>query len=221
MSNEKKDDILNQKSGYSIYSKQAEKRLKINKLDELFPKFPSEKYEIIYADPPWDYGGKLQFDKTSKPKFNINFEKNIFISSASFVYPTLKIRDLMNLKINDIAADDCLLFLWTTSPHLEQAIELGNSWGFKYKTVAFVWDKMIHNPGQYTLSQCELCLVFKKGRIPTPRGARNIRQLIRVSRTKHSQKPKEVIENITKMFPTQKKLNYLQEKKQKIEIIGG
>jgi len=28
-----------------------------------------------------------------------------------------------------------------------------------------VWDKMVHNPGKYTLSNCELCLVFKHGRI--------------------------------------------------------
>ncbi|MBT9164817.1 MAG: hypothetical protein DDT23_00824 [candidate division WS2 bacterium] len=54
--------------------------------------------------------------------------------------------------------------MWVTSPHLAQGIELGHAWGFGYRTVAFVWDKMVHNPGQYTLSYCELCLVFKQGR---------------------------------------------------------
>ena len=89
---------------------------------------------------------------------------------------------------------------------LANAIELGEAWGFEYKTVAFVWDKMIHNPGRYTLSQTEFVLAFKKGRFPQPRGARNIRQMVAVPRGKHSEKPREVIEGITKMFPQQKKI---------------
>jgi len=96
--------------------------------------------------------------------------------------------------------------MWTSNPHLDQAIELGKSWGFDYKTVAFVWNKMVHNPGQYNLSYCELCLLFKKGKIPTPRGARNIKQLVEVKRAKHSKKPIEVLKNIEKMFPSQKKI---------------
>ena len=110
------------------------------------------------------------------------------------------------MPIQDICADNCLLFMWVTSPHLAQGIELGQSWGFEYRTVAFVWDKMVHNPGQYTLSNCELCLLFKKGKIPTPRGARNVQQLVRSPRREHSRKPDEVRDNIVKMFPTQKKI---------------
>lgn len=96
--------------------------------------------------------------------------------------------------------------MWVTNPHLAQGIQLGQAWGFEYRTVAFVWDKMNHNPGQYTLSNCELCLLFKKGKIPTPRGARNIQQLVRVQRGEHSVKPNEVRDNIVKMFPTQNKI---------------
>jgi N6-adenosine-specific RNA methylase IME4 len=96
--------------------------------------------------------------------------------------------------------------MWTTGPQLAYAVELGQAWGFEYKTIAFVWDKMVHNPGRYTLSQTELCLVFKKGRIPSPRGARNVRQLIQNPRGKHSEKPNQVIEGITKMFPSQRKI---------------
>lgn len=65
---------------------------------------------------------------------------------------------------------------------------------------------MMHNPGRYTLSQTEFCLVFKKGKIPTPRGARNVRQLISIPRGAHSEKPEAVIAGITKMFPKQKKI---------------
>lgn len=193
-------------SGYSIYNGEAKKRTKINPLDDIYPKLPNEKYDIIYADPPWDYGGKMQYDKSSIKTENVGFEKNIFISSATFKYPTLKIKELKMLDVNSIAADDSLLFMWTTGPHLANSVGLGVAWGFEYKTVAFVWDKMVHNPGRYTLSQTEFCLVFKKGRIPTPRGARNIRQFIQVPRGKHSEKPENVIDGITKMFPEQRKI---------------
>ena len=148
----------------------------------------------------------MQYDKSSIKTINTGFEKNIFISSASFKYPTVKLKDLKKLDINSIADNNCLLFMWTTGPQFANSIELGVAWGFEYKTVAFVWDKQIHNPGRYTLSQTEFCIVFKKGCIPTPRGARNIRQLVSVPRGQHSEKPLEVIEGITKMFPEQKKI---------------
>lgn len=193
-------------SGYSIYNSDAKKRTKMNPLEDLYPELPKKKYSVIYADPPWDYGGKMQYDKSSKKDVNVGFEKNIFISSASFKYPTVKLKDLKQLDVNSIAEDDCLLFMWTTGPQMENSIELGSSWGFDYKTVAFVWDKMIHNPGQYTLSQTEFCLVFKKGRIPKPRGARNVRQFIQFPRGKHSEKPELAIDGITKMFPDHAKI---------------
>jgi len=80
---------------------------------------------------------------------------------------TLKLDDLKLLKVKTISAVDCLLFMWTTSPHMTIAIELGEAWSFECKTIAFVWDKTVHNPGRYTLYQIEFCLVFKKGKIPT------------------------------------------------------
>lgn len=194
------------KSGYSVYNVEQKKRTKHNVLDDFFPALPTKKYSIIYADPPWDYGGKMQYDNSSKKDVNVDFQKNVFISSAAFKYPTVKLKELKQLDITQITADDCLLFLWTTGPQLSNAIELGRSWGFEYKTIAFIWDKMVHNPGRYTLSQTEQCLVFKKGKIPSPRGIRNARQLFQSPRTKHSEKPEYVIDAITKMFPEQDKI---------------
>lgn len=193
-------------SGYSLYNPKAKSKIRLNPLDNLFPPLPSKKYQIIYADPPWDYGGKMQYDKSSIKSENIGFKKDIFISSASFKYPTLKLKELELLNVPSISDVNCLLFLWTTGPQFENAIKLGSHWGFEYKTVAFVWDKMAHNPGRYTLSQTEFVLVFKKGKIPSPRGARNVKQLITTHRNEHSTKPIEVIDGITKMFPEQNKI---------------
>jgi len=193
-------------SGYSIYNKKYKDNNKINANNSLFLPFPDKKYDIIYADPPWDYGGKMQYDRTSIKTENLGFEKDIFISAANFQYPTVKLRDLKKLCVKNIAKDDCILFMWTTGPQMANAIELGEAWGFEYKTVAFVWDKQVHNPGRYTLSQTEFVLAFKHGKFPSPRGARNVKQLVSVHRGKHSVKPLEVIEGITKMFPEQDKI---------------
>lgn len=141
----------------------------------------------------------MQFDKTALKAENEGFARDIFISSAACKYPTLKLKHLKELDAPSIAAD-ALLFLWTTGPQLADAIELGQAWGFEYKTVAFVWDKQVHNPGRYTLSQTEFCFVFKHGHIPAPRGARNVLQLISERRGRHSEKPLAVIEGITAMF---------------------
>jgi N6-adenosine-specific RNA methylase IME4 len=153
-------------------------------------------FEIIYADPPWDYKGQKQH----------NGKGGKDTGSANKYYETLKLKDLKTIPVYDIAAKDSLLFIWVTSPHLNQGVDLIKSWGFKYSTVGFVWNKVKINPSFYTMSQCELCLIAKKGKIPQPRGARNIRQYIEEMRRKHSQKPDAIKTRINKMFPSQKKL---------------
>lgn len=165
-----------------------------------FPPLPQPsddaRYAIIYADPPWDYQGQLQHAGPGSGDSG----------GAVRHYPTVKLSDLKRLDVNSIAADDALLFMWATSPHLDQAIVLGQAWGFQWATVAFVWDKQRVNPGFYTMSQCELCLVFKRGRIPAPRGERNVRQLVSEPRAAHSRKPDEVRRRIEAMFPEQHKI---------------
>jgi N6-adenosine-specific RNA methylase IME4 len=155
-----------------------------------------KKYQIIYADPPWDYKGQLQHTGKDGPDSG----------GAVKHYGCMKLPDLKKLDIPSLCDDDCLLFMWATSPHLDQAIELLKAWGFSWATVGFVWDKQKVNPGFYTMSQVELCLIGKRGKIPKPRGARNIRQMVSVMRGKHSAKPAEVRERIEEMFPGQNKI---------------
>lgn len=161
-----------------------------------FPPLPDRRFGVIYVDPPWDYRGQLQHAGPASGD----------TGGAVRHYPTVPLSELKELPVQRIAARDCLLFLWSTSPHLDQAIELGKSWGFSWATVAFVWDKLRVNPGHYTLSQCELCLVFRRGRIPLPRGARNVRQLVTEERGPHSTKPDEVRRRIEAMFPEQSRI---------------
>jgi N6-adenosine-specific RNA methylase IME4 len=151
-------------------------------------------YQILYADPCWDYAGRSQHNTKEKNK------------SVEDHYNTMTLEELKKLNVPAITDKNALLFLWTSSPHLPQAIELMNAWGFEYKTIAFVWDKQKVNPGYYTMSQVEICIVGKKGNIPSPRGTRNERQFLSSLRGRHSEKPSEIRDRIKRMFPEQKKV---------------
>ena len=166
-----------------------------------------KKYQIIYADPCWNYKGQTQHAG----------KKNSDTGGALKHYPTMTLKQLLELKpmIDDMADKDCLIYMWTSSPHLDQAIALLKGWGFDYSTIGFVWDKQKVNPSFYTMSQIEICLIGKrkKGKIPQPRGARNIRQFVSEMRGRHSEKPSEVRERIELMFPTQNKIELFARKR--------
>lgn len=153
------------------------------------------KYNIIYADPPWEYKQKqINFQHYEK---GLKYENHV-----TEHYNTMSKEKLFEMKnvIQKITNEDsCLLFMWATCPNLDLAIDVGKYWGFEYKTVAFVWDKQRTNYGFYTLSQCELCLVFKKGKIPK-KEANNIKQFLSEHQTIHSKKPEEIRKRIDAMF---------------------
>lgn len=156
------------------------------------------KYDIIYCDPPWKYGG----DGGTK------------WLPAEVYYPTISFEDLKTLNVSEYTEKDCLLFMWVVSPELKRCIEVGESWGFKYVTVGFVWFKERANVGNYTMSSTELCLIFKKGKIPSDR-VRNPGTLQFHSEAikRHSEKPYEFRKRIEQMFPKSKKLEIFGRKK--------
>lgn len=160
-----------------------------------------KKYNIIYADPPWEY-------KQKQINFQHYDDGKKYINHVTEHYNTMSKQELYDMKgvINNISdKDSCLLFMWATCPNLDLAIDLGRYWGFEFKTVAFVWDKQRTNYGFYTLSQCELCLVFKKGKIPK-KESNNIKQFLSEHVGKHSAKPMEIRNRINKMFSNQSKI---------------
>ena len=153
-------------------------------------------YQIIYADPPWDYGGGGMYG-----------DKGQDTGGVLDHYSTLTDHELVQLDIGRLAdPNGTLLFLWTTGPMVFRSLAVMDGWGFKYATMAFVWYKQFTNPGYYTMSQTEFCLVGKIGKIPQPRGARNVRQFVSHKRGLHSAKPDEVRDAIDLMFPTQNKI---------------
>ena len=85
-------------------------------------------------------------------------------------------------------------------------MELLKSWGFKYKTIGFVWLKKYHtgtrvfNLAPWTLKSTEICLLGIKGKMSKYKKCNNVKQLVEATRTKHSKKPNEVRRRIVKLF---------------------
>lgn len=157
--------------------------------------FPNKKYQIIYADPPWSYSSK-ELQKYNGKRF----------TSLDKHYPTQNKNWIKNLDVKGITKDDCALFLWSTDSHIKEAIETMESWGFKYVTIAFVWEKKtkngktVSNLGAWTMKNYEICLFGTRGRMLQYKKVNNIQQKVEALRTTHSRKPMEVRYNIEKLF---------------------
>jgi N6-adenosine-specific RNA methylase IME4 len=156
---------------------------------------PPQHFDVIYCDPPWDYDGRTFLNGKAHET-----------GAASDHYPTMKPEELCAMNVNLITERNCICYMWTTGPQLDVSIDVLKAWGFKFKTIAFVWNKCITNPGYYTMSSCEICIVGTKNAIPKPRGTRNELQYYSRQRTKHSSKPEEFIKRISRMHPTQNKI---------------
>lgn len=154
--------------------------------------FPNKKYKIIYADPPWEY--------SSDP----NSKRGIW-GLAHQQYQTLSMNDLKELPVKDIADDNCILFMWATFPNLQQALDLIKAWGFEYKTVAFVWEKLDktnntpkkYGLGWYTRSNCEIVMLARRGKFD--RQSASVQQIVKSTISNHSKKPNEVRNRIIKL----------------------
>lgn len=149
--------------------------------------FPAKKYAVIYADPPWGYRNRGTR------------------AAAEKHYRTMSIGDIKALPVADIAAADCVLFLWATFPMLPEALETIKAWGFTYKTAAFVWAKRNRKSpgwfwglGNWTRSNAEVCLLATKGR--PVRASAAVHSLICAPVGKHSAKPQQVREQIVELM---------------------
>ena len=148
-----------------------------------------KKYQIIYADPPWAY------------KFSVS--KNRYVNNK---YNTMTLDELKKLPINDISAENSVLFMWVTFPKLKWAIPVMESWGFEYKTNAFTWIKknklgkgIFFGMGYYTRSNAEICLLAIKGK-PLKRISHSVHSVIVSPIREHSRKPDIVKKKIVELF---------------------
>lgn len=151
----------------------------------------TNKYRVIYADPCWSYSDKCEGGGVQS-------------RGAEGVYPTMSIKQISELPVNSISEDNAVLFLWVTSPLLEECFQVIKSWGFKYKT-SFVWDKVKHNMGHYNSVRHELLLICTKGSC-TPDNVKLFDSVQTIERTEHSAKPNEFREIIDTLYTYGKKI---------------
>ena len=154
-----------------------------------------KKYQIIYADPPWKYDSK-ELQKYNGERF----------TSMNKHYKTQDKEWIKKLPISSITNDDCALFMWSTDSHIPEALEVMRAWGFKYITIAFVWEKKtakgktVANLGAWTMKNYEICLLGTKGRMLKYKKINNVYQKIEAIRTAHSKKPLQARKNIELLF---------------------
>lgn len=143
------------------------------------PHLPTGKYRVIYADPPWKYNNSGVITT------------NDAYGRAARHYPTMSLSELMDLgeTVREMADDNAVLFLWVTSPLLEDSFDVIRSWGFQYKT-SFVWDKIAHNFGHYNSVRHEFLLVCTRGSC-TPDVPTLYDSVVSIQRGEHSEKPEE------------------------------
>ena len=148
----------------------------------------AERYPVIYLDPPWRY------DYAESDTRAIENQ-----------YPTMSLEEIKAMDMTKVAFDDCVMFMWATSPKLADAFEVLEAWGFSYRTCA-VWDKQKIGMGYYFRQQHELLLIAVKGQPPTPAPADRPSSVFSYPRGSHSAKPHEVYEIIEAMYPTLPKI---------------
>lgn len=152
----------------------------------------TKKYNIIYADPPWQFKTFSDKGKDRSP------EKH---------YECMTIEDIKKLNVADYCDKDAVLLMWVTWPLLQEGLDVIKAWGFKYKTCAFNWvkrnkkqkDKFFIGLGYYTRANSEVCLLATRGK-PLKRFSKSVEQIVDTPIERHSKKPDCVRTRIVELF---------------------
>jgi len=157
-------------------------------------------YGAILADPPWHFQTWAGARKSGA---------GIACRASRPAYNTMVDDDIMALPVAELAAPDCVLFMWTCWPVLRRSFAILDAWGFEYKTCAFSWmkgdpyrlwaDELTPRMGlgYWTRANTEPCLLATRGK--PKRIATDIRQGIIDKPREHSRKPDCVHGRIEKL----------------------
>ncbi|GAB4351425.1 MAG: hypothetical protein Kow0026_08480 [Oricola sp.] len=156
-----------------------------------FPPFPRRKFGVIYADPPWRYEPYSRETGLDR--------------SADNHYPTMDTDTLAGIGPFLPAAEDCVLFLWATSPMLPDAMHVMDRWGFKYVS-SICWAKDKPGTGYWFRNQHETLLIGVKGNPPAPAPGTQFRSVVEAKVEAHSKKPDAFAEIIESYYPTLPKI---------------
>ncbi len=155
---------------------------------------PKKKYGVILADPEWT------FETRSEAGLD---------RAADNHYPTSPVDVIASRPVADIAADDCVVFVWVTRPMLMHGFTVLASWGFVYRT-CLVWRK--ERPGDqrgtgfWVSDEDEIVLLGTRGNPPAPALGDQWRSGFDAPVGQHSEKPDYIHRLIEAYFPTLPKI---------------
>ena len=143
-----------------------------------------KKYQTIYADPPWRFQnrtGKVAPEHKRLAR-----------------YGTMKLEEIKQLPVAEVADEKCHLYLWVPNALLPEGLEVMEAWGFSYKTNT-IWEKVRKDGmpdgrgvGFYFRNVTEILLFGIKGdKNRTLDPGRTQVNLIRSMKREHSRKPEE------------------------------
>jgi N6-adenosine-specific RNA methylase IME4 len=144
-------------------------------LDSAPPVLPTGPFQVIVADPPWQYE-----------------------SGNSLPYPTMAIEDIKAMPVDEIADENAILWLWTTNAHLRVAFEVVDAWGFEYKAL-LTWVKDRMGTGEWLRGQTEHCVLAARGKPVFLHG--NHSTALEAARREHSRKPEEFYAMVEEICP--------------------
>ena len=153
-----------------------------------------KKYRTIYADPPWQFQNRT--GKVAPEHKRLSR------------YGTMKLDEIKQLPVNEVAADKCHLYLWVPNALLPEGLEVMRAWGFEYKT-NIIWEKVRKDGmpdgrgvGFYFRNVTEILLFGIKGdKNRTLDQGRTQVNLIRSMKREHSRKPDEFVSLIEGCSP--------------------
>lgn len=160
--------------------------------------FKRAHYRVLLIDPPWRF--ETWNKSTVIPRGRRGAGTNV---AADVHYRTMEFDEIVNLPVGEMAANDCVLFLWGVWPLMPEAFRMIGYWGFTYKTCAFNWIKVTQGndpamgQGFWTRANSEVCLLATRGKPKRLRA--DVRQGIIEPRREHSRKPDTVRHRIERL----------------------
>jgi N6-adenosine-specific RNA methylase IME4 len=159
-------------------------------------------YGAILADPPWVFNSLWG----ARPK---KVGNNYPSRAIERHYDLMDDDKIAALPVSELAAEDCVLFMWTCWPVLQRSLAILDAWGFTYKTCAFSWMKAdpyrlfaddktpFAGLGYWTRANTEPSLLATRGK--PKRLHADVRQGIIAPRREHSRKPEGIHERIERL----------------------
>lgn len=166
----------------------------MNTLQQFIDLRPAGGFELIMADPPWQFATRSS--------------KGITPKGAGGQYGTMTLLEVMRLPVRSLAADDCLLWLWATNPMLDQALMTMAAWGFTFKTAGHWAKRTRHGKLAFGTGYILRCAgePFLIGTRGAPKCARNVRRVIEGPIREHSRKPDEAFAAAEALIPTARRI---------------